>query len=457
MASSAAIGAAVGGLGQAGQIAASVKGAREAEKESRKLAERLTQLASDFDISVEELIFAFNNPNLGNAVLSGASASVLSQLGQPVGGALRQGGPLGLVINAAGAAGLTEEQFNDATNSARKAAAQYRKFRAQGASHEVASRRAIRKSGGSFRRLSTLAGFTQPGDFLRSQFEFEQEVGVIEAEQRALAPETRAARNDAQRTINSLFSDFPVRNEEELRELEGRVRAERLAEITENREESDEEILQQANVFGLNPGRQLADNREQFDELRFDLDNTQALERAILLASGESQQAVTGLTALLGGLNEPIRAALGVAGLQSQGQQVQGDLSLRQAIALNDLRFREASAEAFAEFNLLKDALGIESSGELGTIAAKTNAGIAAGQSLIDLGGSIGGSQSDLSGIVGNGSGGGGTSGGGGGGGGGIDLSSILQLLGGGGSGNLTSGPAVNNGASANAAFGAFA
>lgn len=421
----------VGVVAAAGSVAQGVtsrNAARDAAGAQDDLANQLRALNVDIDF---EDTFAFNNPNLGNAGLSGITASGLMQLGMPIGNALQQGSPFAGLQNALGASGLSEDDFKQVSNLVRKQGAVYNRFREQGLSHEEASRltnKRGRKNGGTSktRRAAALAGYTNLNDLYRDQFQFELQAEEFERRAAEIAPEVQAGRISAIQAISNIQQNFTG-----IEELEQRFIQQGDADLDEQQREADERTLQAANTYGLNPARGLSDTAEQTAEAKQDLRYSDALIKAVQLGIGQFGVA----SQLQATLNAPSQSLLGAADLTSQGNQFSGSIAANQANVLNELRAKLALEEANLNLGLNSQAAQLNTASEIGrsnSDAQFTNSLIGAGTSLV----------TSLAGGAGGAGGGGGSTAG---------LSSgVQQLMGGGGFQsnyfNQTSGPAQPTG-----------
>lgn len=347
-----AVGVIAGGAIGSGIVSSNAQG--DAADATGDLADQLRALGIEIEF---EDTFAFQNPNLGNAGLAGVTASGLAQLGLPIGNALQQGSPIGSLQNAAGAAGLSEDEFKQTSNQIRKAAAQYNRFRAQGLTHAEAARRANRRTdSGQVRRIAGLAGYTNLGDLYQDQFQYELQVDEFERMAAEIAPQVQAGRISAIQAIASIQQNFTS-----IDELEQRLIAQGDLDLDERQREADERTLQAANTFGLNPARGLADTAEQTAELKQDLRFSDALIKAIQLGIGQTS-VVSGIQNTL---NAPNQALLQAAGLTSQGSGVQGTIAANQANNLNSIRGNIAIQEALANQGLTTQAAGLDASANI--------------------------------------------------------------------------------------------
>lgn len=419
----AVLGLALGGAGAAFSSMASKKGGEEAQNAADRAADRLMDLARETGIPVENLLFAFNNPNLGNAPLAGASAAALQQLGMPIGGALQQGSPQGLLINAMGGAGLEKQKFEEFPGELSVYINRLRRGVEAGQSPAAASRSAFRALDANARQrlqqAASLAGFSGIHDFGEAQLNFERTSGQVQEGAEATAPQVQAGRLAALRSVSQLQQDFPVATASNIRDMEQRQIASRLRDLERNREEQLAEIAQQANVLRFNPGGAFGEVEEEFADQRFQLENTDALVRALTILEGQTSLGASGLSALQGSLNAPIGNALNAGQIQSQGQQFSGSLAARQVQALNQLRVAQEQFES----GLRQNAIATRFGGDLADIQGK----VEAAQNAADFTSQTGSMLS------GGGMGGGGAGGFGGGGGASAPATggSLLRSLGG--------------------------
>ena len=385
---------AVAVVGTAATVSAvsSAEAGKRQEDAANDAADQLRAL--DPSIEFGDPLFAFNNPNLGNAALAGLNAATLAQLGLSTSGSLAQGGPLGLLQNAAGAAGFTDEEFSSVSKDLGKIAAKYANLRRNGWSEQEARRRAVNQSGdakSAATRMARLSGFARLSDFLEAQFQYETQAAEFEQRAAEIAPQIQQGRNDALLQIAQLQGDFPVVTAEGLRELELRETNRRFRELDENRDEAERQALEQSQAFGTNPAGVLGQIREQDLQSRQDIQDIEALQRAILLASGQQSLGAQGLAALQGSLNAPLAALGQGASLTSQGQNAQGSLALQQANVLNQINANLAIQETANRLGVSQDAIGLALQGDIARIQGTNQAIQSGAQGLGSIGGLVGG------------------------------------------------------------------
>jgi hypothetical protein len=324
-----------------------------ASSETKDLAEGLDFATVDIDPMT--LAMAYANPN-ANPALAAATFSLLQQLGAPTAGVLAEGSPLARALNKAGTMNLSRRAFDKITS----------KLQAQALPERP-------KGGKRLREIAGLSGFESLEDLYAAQNAYEQQASAMERVAERMANEIQAGRTSAMRGISQLQQDFPLPTATTLDELEQRVIAQRKAQIDRNYDLAVEAALEQANAKGINPARALADleagqggRQAQY----YNIEQSDALERAIALASGRQGLATSALGTLASSLAGPVQQGLQAGSIYSQGVQALGDQALAQALATNRIMAEQAfynanqmTAEELARLELQLSALGLKTQG----------------------------------------------------------------------------------------------
>jgi hypothetical protein len=307
------------------------------------------------DMSPEEMIFAFANPN-ANPSLAGASFSSMMGMGLPTAGILAEGSPQARVKNQLGAMGLTKKQYDKAVQSL--ATGDVTKLKGKNAGKIKNVLQKATSDYGSFE------------DFQAAQAQWEQQSALMERKYAGVIDDIQNGRISALDAISQIQQDFPVMTESNILDMEQRAIDEGRLQIDRDAFDAREAALQQANVMGYNPARVQGDIEQSRLDQIFGLEKTGGLERALTLLGGEVNLSNSALSGLGSSLSGPISQGTQVGGLYSQGAAQMGDLALRQALATNQLlgtaeffNAQQGTQEQMANVALLLQALGLQTQG----------------------------------------------------------------------------------------------
>jgi hypothetical protein len=324
-----------------------------AAQETRDIAGEL-----DFpmvDIDPLSMLFAFANPN-ANPALSASTVAALQGLGMPISGVMQEGSPQTRLINMLGALNLPKRKFDKNVSA-------------------LASGETTNKKGETLRpleRAAALSGYSSLADFMAAQEEYSQQAAAMEERYAPIMEDVESGRMGALQSIANLQRNFIAPTEQDIHDLEQRVIAQRTADIDLASRDAREAALQQANVMGYNPARVQGDIEERRLNQIYDLQQSDALERALGLLRGEQGLQTTALQGLHGSLGAAIAPAQAAAGMYSQGVGQMGNLALAQALATNQattnaefFNAQQGTAQQMANAAMMLQALGLQTQGGL--------------------------------------------------------------------------------------------
>jgi hypothetical protein len=308
----------------------------------------------EVDIDPMELIFALANPN-ANPALSAAVFGSVAGLGGPTSGILQEGSPQARLVNQLGAMGLTKKQFD----------ASVKALGAEGLNKKGLPVKAIQ-------RAAAAAGYDDFADFKAAQDQYQIQSEQMQQRYAGIADDVQTGRISALEAISRIQQDFIAPSAGDIRDMEQRVIDQRTADINLVTRDAREAALQQANVMGYNPARTIGDIEERRLNQIYDVQQSDALERALSLLGGQQNLQSSAMQNLGASLANPLAQATSAGGVYSQGVAQMGDMALRQALATNELtsqaqffNAQQDTAQQMARAAMLLQALGLQTQGGL--------------------------------------------------------------------------------------------
>ena len=158
-----------------------------------------------------------------------------------------------------------------------------------------------------FRQVADSAGL-RIGGLVNQELDFQERVREEIPELTALAEDVREGRFDARRALAELQSDFPSATASDIEALRQAETANLLRNLSEEREDATDRILQRANAAGFNPARALGELEERVTLERQSAEE-EGLARAVQLLSGQIGLSQAALGSLQQSLQTPLQSA----------------------------------------------------------------------------------------------------------------------------------------------------
>lgn len=185
-------------------------------------------------------------------------------------------------------------------------------------------------------RLLAASGYGSLEELVQSELDYSRDAEGRMAEQNETADIVNQGRNDAQRSIAGIQSDFVAPTEAELLTRQGEIEQILRAQIARDFGVREQNALYQANAYGINPAGQLGRLGEgrALAELASGPD---ALARTLQLLGGQQGLQSNALSALQGSLNGQTALPLQLLGLQSNNNVGLAGIAANQAMNLAQL------------------------------------------------------------------------------------------------------------------------
>lgn len=185
-------------------------------------------------------------------------------------------------------------------------------------------------------RLLASSGYGSLEELVQAELDYSRDAEGRLAQSNETAGIVNQGRNDAQRSIAGIQSDFVAPTEAELTSRSSEIEQILRAQIARDFGDREQNALYQANAYGINPAGQLGRLGEgrALAELASGPD---ALARTLQLLGGQQGLQTNALSALQGSLNQQNALPLQLLGLQSQNNVGLAGIAANQALGLAQL------------------------------------------------------------------------------------------------------------------------
>jgi hypothetical protein len=191
--------------------------------------------------------------------------------------------------------------------------------------------------GDVIRRLAAASGFNSIEELIQGQIDFESDVGERTTRANEVADTTEQGRFDALSKIAGIQSGFVAPSEADILSQSGTIEQALRAQIARERSDSQAAVLEQMNALGINPAARLGRLDEWQAQQNLEA-QPNALARALQLMSGQQGLQTNALASLQGSLSGADAGAQNLLALQSGNQLGIGQLASQQALALAQMQ-----------------------------------------------------------------------------------------------------------------------